>query len=125
LSISETLLKWLLAFGKRGPELKPGVDDSDPEGPPEKLTDVRHPSGSSRASRWETAAGRSFDVVSGHCRPAAARVLPNDRGPDLTPELAHARVADYIDHFYNPQKRHSTLDYFSLIEYTLKQIVRQ
>jgi len=36
--------------------------------------------------------------------------------PGLTPELAYARVADYIDHFYNPGRRHSTRDYFSPIE---------
>jgi len=44
---------------------------------------------------------------------------------DLTPELACAQVTDYIDHFYNPERRHSTLDYFSPIEYELKHIVLQ
>ncbi len=44
---------------------------------------------------------------------------------NLTPELARAQVTDYIDHFYNPERRHSTLDYFSPIEYELKQIVLQ
>lgn len=37
-------------------------------------------------------------------------------GPGLTPELAYARVADNIDHFYNPGRKHSTRDYFSPIE---------
>jgi putative transposase len=45
--------------------------------------------------------------------------------PDLTPELARALVVDYIDHFYNPERRHSTLDYVSPIEYELKHIVLQ
>lgn len=45
--------------------------------------------------------------------------------PDLTPELARALVVDYIDHFYNPERRHSTLDYVSPIEYELKHIVHQ
>ena len=45
--------------------------------------------------------------------------------PGLTPEQAHAQVSDYIDHFYNLQRRHSTLDYFSPIEYELKHVVLQ
>lgn len=45
--------------------------------------------------------------------------------PGLTPELARAPVSDYIDHFYNPQRRHSTLDYSSPIEYELKYKVHQ
>ena len=45
--------------------------------------------------------------------------------PELTPELAGAQVVDYIDNFYNPERRHSTLDYFSPIEYELKHVVLQ
>jgi transposase InsO family protein len=45
--------------------------------------------------------------------------------PELTPELARAQVVDYIDNFYNPERRHSTLDYFSPIEYELKHMVLQ
>lgn len=44
---------------------------------------------------------------------------------ELTPELASAQVVDYIDNFYNSERRHSTLDYFSPIEYELKHIVLQ
>jgi len=40
--------------------------------------------------------------------------------PDLTLELASAKVRDYIDTFYNPERRHSTLDYLSPIEYELQ-----
>jgi transposase InsO family protein len=40
--------------------------------------------------------------------------------PHLTQELASLRVEDYIDNFYNPERRHSTLDYLSPIEYELK-----
>jgi hypothetical protein len=32
-------------------------------------------------------------------------------------------VVDYVDPFYNPQRRHSTLDEVSPIEYELKHIV--
>ena len=44
---------------------------------------------------------------------------------DLTPELVRAQVTEYIDNFYNPERRHSTLDYFSPIEYELKYNVLQ
>ena len=40
--------------------------------------------------------------------------------PCLTPESARAQVTDYIDNFYNPERRHSTLDYLSPIEYELR-----
>ena len=46
--------------------------------------------------------------------------------PHLTPELASVRVEDYIDNFYNTERRHSTIDYLSPIEYELKhQTLRQ
>ncbi len=45
--------------------------------------------------------------------------------PELTPELAGAQVVDYIDNFYNPERRHSTLDYLSPIEYELKHLLLQ
>lgn len=46
--------------------------------------------------------------------------------PNLTPELASVRVEDYIDNFYNTERRHSTIDYLSPIEYELKhQTLRQ
>ena len=31
-----------------------------------------------------------------------------------------ASIADYIERFYNPQRRHSHLDYISPIEFELK-----
>jgi transposase InsO family protein len=34
--------------------------------------------------------------------------------------LAKGLITDYIDGFYNPERRHSTLDYLSPIEYELK-----
>jgi transposase InsO family protein len=40
--------------------------------------------------------------------------------PESTPELAAAQVVDYIDNFYNPERRHSSLDYLSPIEYELR-----
>jgi putative transposase len=43
--------------------------------------------------------------------------------PELTPELAGAQVVDYIDNFYNSERRHFTHDYFSPIEYELKHVV--
>ena len=43
--------------------------------------------------------------------------------PELTTELAGAQVVDYIDNFYNLERRHFTHDYFSPIEYELKHVV--
>ena len=37
-----------------------------------------------------------------------------------TRDAAIASIADYIEHFYNPQRRHSYLDYISPIEFELK-----
>ena len=44
---------------------------------------------------------------------------------DLTLDMGRIQVADYIVPFYNPERRHSTLDYFSPIEYELKPIALQ
>jgi transposase InsO family protein len=35
-------------------------------------------------------------------------------------EVARASIGDYIDHFYNPARRHSSLGYLSPIEFELK-----
>ena len=45
--------------------------------------------------------------------------------PDLSPESATERIIDFIDNFYNPERRHSTLDYLSPIKYELKHHVLQ
>lgn len=37
-----------------------------------------------------------------------------------THDTAIASIADYIERFYNPQRRHSHLDYISPIEFELK-----
>jgi len=66
---------------------------------------------------WDNAVAESFFCT------LKSDLSLND--PGLTPELARAQVSDYIDHFYNPQRRHSTLDYFSPIEYDLKHFVDQ
>jgi transposase InsO family protein len=38
----------------------------------------------------------------------------------LTRRAAIAAIADYIDGFYNPIRRHSAIDYVSPIEFELK-----
>ena len=43
-----------------------------------------------------------------------------DQHDYLTHETAHASLADYIDRFYNPSRRHSHLDYVSPIEFELR-----
>jgi transposase InsO family protein len=72
---------------------------------------------SRRGDCWDNAVAESFFST-------LKSDLPLD-APDLTPELARALVVYYIDHIYNPERRHSTLDYVSPIEYELKHIVLQ
>ena len=72
---------------------------------------------SRRGDCWDNAVAESFFST------LKSDMSLND--PGLTPELARAQVSDYIDHLYNPQRRHSTLDYFSPIEYVLKHIAHQ
>lgn len=72
---------------------------------------------SRRGDCWDNAVAESFFST------LKSDLVLDD--PDLTPELARAQVSDYIDHFYNPQTRHSTLDYFSPIECALKHVVHQ
>ena len=72
---------------------------------------------SRRGDCWDNAVAESFfSTLKGDL------VLDD---PELTPELARAQVVDYIDNFYNPERRHSTLDYSSPIEYELKHMVLQ
>jgi transposase InsO family protein len=72
---------------------------------------------SRRGDCWDNAVAESFFST------LKSDLSLND--PGLTPELARAQVSGFIDHFYNPQRRRSTLDYFSPIEYELRHIVHQ
>ena len=72
---------------------------------------------SRRGDCWDNAVAESFFST------LKSELALDD--PELTPELASAQVVDYIDNFYNSERRHSTLDYFSPIEYELKHIVLQ
>ena len=72
---------------------------------------------SRRGDCWDNAVAESFFST------LKSELALDD--PELTPELAGAQVVDYIDNFYNLERRHSTLDYFSPIEYELKHIVLQ
>jgi transposase InsO family protein len=50
-----------------------------------------------------------------------AELIDHDRYP--TRSAAIASVREYIEHFYNPNRRHSRLDYVSPIEFELKEQV--
>lgn len=43
-----------------------------------------------------------------------------DQQEYVTPAVAHASLAEYIDGFYNPTRRHSHLDYVSPMAFELK-----
>ena len=66
---------------------------------------------------WDNAVAESFFST------IKSEVALDD--PELTPEQASAQVVDYIENFYNSERMHSTLDYFSPIEYELKHVVLQ
>lgn len=61
---------------------------------------------------WDNAVAESFFAS------LKGEHLDHDWYPSKT--AAHLAIADYIDNFYNPQRRHSTLDYLSPNEYELR-----
>jgi putative transposase len=72
---------------------------------------------SRRGNCWDNAVAESFFGT-----------LKSDleiEGPFSTGGIARAKIAEYIDGFYNPERRHSTLDYLSPIEYELKHQIAQ
>jgi putative transposase len=72
---------------------------------------------SRRGNCWDNAVAESFFST-----------LKNDLGseePYPTREAGQAEIAGYIDNFYNPERRHSALDYLSPIEYELKSLAAQ
>jgi transposase InsO family protein len=72
---------------------------------------------SRRGDCWDNAVAESFF--------ATLRVELVDHERYSTHAAALASIADYIDGFYNPVRRHSTISYVSPIEFELKRLVRQ
>lgn len=72
---------------------------------------------SRRGNCWDNAVAESFFGT-----------LKSDleiEGPYSGGEIAKATITEYIDGFYNPERRHSTLDYLSPIEYESKHQIAQ
>jgi transposase InsO family protein len=61
---------------------------------------------------WDNAVAESFFAS------LKGEHLDHDWYP--APAAAHGAIADYVDSFYNPQRRHSTLGYFSPNEFELR-----
>ncbi len=70
------------------------------------------PSMSRKGDCWDNAVAESFF--------ATLKGDLCDRYVYVTRGAAERSIADYINAFYNPQRRHSTLDYVSPIEFELK-----
>lgn len=70
---------------------------------------------SRRANCWDNAVAESFFGTLKSETPEAYE----------TRAIAKAVITDYIDNFYNPTRRHSSLDYLSPIEYELRYEVTQ
>ena len=61
---------------------------------------------------WDNAVAESFFAT------LTAEHIDHERYP--TRAVAIASIADYIEGFYNPARRHSTLGYVSPLEFELK-----
>ena len=66
---------------------------------------------------WDNAVAESFF--------ATLRAELLDHEHYATRRAAVASIADYIDGFYNPVRRHSSIDYVSPVEFELKRFVRE
>lgn len=66
---------------------------------------------------WDNAVAESFF--------ATLRAELLDHEHYATPRAAVASIADYIDGFYNPVRRHSSIGYVSPVEFELKRFIRE
>lgn len=95
-------------------------DRGSPYGSADYLAALRsrgiRPSMSRKGDCWDNAVSESF-FASLKTERIGDKVYPD-------PVAATRDVADYIDHFYNSQRLHSTLDYVSPIEYELRHTLQ-
>lgn len=70
------------------------------------------PSMSRRADCWDNAVAESIFAT-------LEKELLSD-GPLKSRASTRAEIADYIDNYYNPRRRHSFIDYATPLEYELK-----
>ena len=66
---------------------------------------------------WDNAVAESFF--------ATLRAELLDHEHYATRRAAVTAIADYIDRFYNPVRRHSSIGYVSPVEFELKKFVRE
>jgi transposase InsO family protein len=72
---------------------------------------------SRKGNSWDNAVAESFFCV------AARRALDHERY--ATRAAAIKSIGDYIDNFYNVERRHSHLGYLSPIEFELRSQIQQ
>jgi transposase InsO family protein len=53
----------------------------------------------------------------GQCRHGELLLVIDDRARGQQRDKARANVFDYIERFYNPRRRHSTINYLSPMEF--------
>ena len=120
-TLALTALKRALASRKPPPGLIHHSDRGSPYGSSDYLNVLRNqgirPSMSRKGDCWDNAVAESF-FASLKTERIGDRVYPDE--PSATRD-----VADYIDHFYNPQRLHSTLNYMSPVEYELRHSLNQ
>ena len=72
---------------------------------------------SGKGDCWDNAVAESFFAT------LRAELVDHERFP--TRQAAIDAIADYIDNFYNVERRHSHLGYLSPIEFELRSRVQQ
>jgi transposase InsO family protein len=99
---------------------KPGLVHHSDRGSPYASDDYRRtlaqrglvPSMSRTGDRWDNAVAESFFAS------LKAELVDHERYPSHS--AAISSIGDYIDNFYNPLRRHSSLGYLNPIEYELR-----
>ena len=64
--------------------------------------------------------GNVWDNAAMECFFSTLNAVPKEEQTYRTRDAARADVLDYIERFYNPRRRHSTLDYISPVDYEAK-----
>jgi transposase InsO family protein len=120
-----TLALAALTKALRARRPRPGLLHHSDRGSPYASDDYRAtlrahhicPSMSRKGDCWDNAVAESFF--------ASLRAELIDHLRFATRRAAIAAIADYIDNFYNPERRHSHLGYLSPIEFELRSQVQQ
>lgn len=83
----------------------------------------RRPWGQAAAGRRQREATEAAVLSTRFFATLRAELVDHERYP--TRDAASAAIADYIENFYNIERRHSHLDYLNPIEFELRSQIRR